>query len=76
MYQIKWQEGTEKDFGKNGPQIIDVLEACLLQLKTLNQDVSCRENSITITKIEEAIMYQEKRTRDRLTRNVEGTHQK
>ena len=53
-----------------------MLEACLLQLKTLNQDVSCRENSITITKIEEAIMYQEKRTRDRLTRNVEGTHQK
>ena len=64
------------DAGQNGFQVVDVLEACLERLKELNAAVPCRENSITITKIEEAIMWQEKRTRDRMTRSVEGTYQK
>lgn len=34
----------------------------------------CRENSISITKLEEAIHWQEARTRDREQRKVEGTN--
>lgn len=41
-----------------------------------NGKYSCRENAITITKIEEALMWQEKRTKDRLARGVEGKNEK
>lgn len=40
-----------------------------------NPDTSCRENSIAITKMEEALMWLEKRTADREDRGVEGTNQ-
>jgi hypothetical protein len=35
----------------------------------------CRENAIALTKLEEALMWLQKRTRDRLARGVEGTNQ-
>ena len=35
----------------------------------------CRENAISITKLEEAIMWQEKRTSERIKRGVEGKHE-
>lgn len=37
---------------------------------------ACRENAIALTKLEEAMMWLQKRTRDRLARGVEGTHEK
>lgn len=36
---------------------------------------ACRENAIALTKIQEAMMWLQKRTRDRMARGVEGTHQ-
>ena len=36
---------------------------------------ACRDNAIALTKIEEAQMRLQKRTRDRMARNVEGTHE-
>lgn len=35
---------------------------------------ACRENAIALTSLEEALMWLQKRTRDRLARGVEGTH--
>jgi hypothetical protein len=35
---------------------------------------ACRENAIALTHLEEALMWLQKRTRDRLARGVEGTH--
>jgi hypothetical protein len=35
----------------------------------------CRENSCAITHFEEGLMWLEKRTRDRITRGVEGKQQ-
>ena len=35
----------------------------------------CRENAIAITKLEEAGLWLDKRTRDREARQVEGTHE-
>jgi hypothetical protein len=34
----------------------------------------CRENAISLTHLEEALMWLQKRTRDRQARGVEGTH--
>jgi hypothetical protein len=37
---------------------------------------ACRENAIALTKIQEAMLWLQKRTRDRVARGVEGTHEK
>jgi len=37
---------------------------------------ACRENAIALTHMEEALMWLQKRTRDRIARGVEGTMQK
>lgn len=37
---------------------------------------ACRENAIALTHMEEALMWLQKRTRDRLARGVEGTSAK
>ncbi|MHC5227563.1 hypothetical protein ACYSNW_04700 [Enterococcus sp. LJL99] len=72
---IKWQEGTVKDAGVNGAQIVDVLQVAKERLESLNLHFPCRENAMTITKLDEAIMWQNKRTTDREARGVEGTNQ-
>ena len=36
----------------------------------------CRENAIAITKLEEVLLWLNKRTRDREALDVEGTHAK
>lgn len=36
----------------------------------------CRENALAITKLEEALLWLQKRTMDREARQVEGTHSK
>ncbi|MGM0214942.1 hypothetical protein [Enterococcus sp. AZ109] len=69
---IKWQQGPVKEAGVNGVQIVDVLKACRDRLAALNAEFPCRENSITLTKLDEAIMWQDKRTADREARGVEG----
>lgn len=60
----------------NRCQFTDLILVALEMLKYHNNKVSCRENSITITKLEEALMWQEARTKNRIERNVEGTHNK
>jgi len=62
--------------GVNGLQAVDMLEYVKNLFKSLNDTFPCRENSITITKIEEAIFWQEARTRDRLKRGVEGQNER
>ncbi|WP_309386062.1 DUF7681 family protein [Cerasicoccus frondis] len=37
---------------------------------------ACRENALALTHIEEAMMWLQKRTTDRMKRGVEGTHQR
>lgn len=53
-----------------------VLKVLIDRLTFLNAKHPCRENSIVITKLEESLMWLEKRTADRKARGVEGTHQK
>ena len=53
-------------------QCTDLIAIGLTQLKYLNAKFPCRENAISITKLEEALMWQKKRTDDRMQRGVEG----
>lgn len=67
-----FQDGAVREVGINGLQWQQLLVISLSILKKLNADFPCRENSITITKLEEALMWQEKRTQERIKRGVEG----
>lgn len=50
----------------------EVIKVLIDRVQYLNGKFPCRENSIVITKLEEALMWLNKRTSDRLARNVEG----
>lgn len=63
------------EVGVNGVQAIDMLKYTKCLFESLNEVFPCRENTLTITKIEEAIFWQEKRTKDRQRRNVEGKNE-
>jgi len=62
------------EVGINGCQAQDMLEYVKSLFESLNDAFPCRENALTITKIEEAIHWQEARTKDRLQRKVEGSN--
>jgi hypothetical protein len=68
------QNGPRKEVGENGVDIEVLGELWLDILKDFNSgEYRCRENSITITKLEEALMWQQKRRENRIKREVEGT---
>ena len=75
--KVKFQEGPIKENGVNGCHNEDLIAIVIDRLECLNQgDFRCRENSIAITKLEEALMWLNKRTLERRSRGVEGTSQK
>jgi hypothetical protein len=60
----------------NRCQWSDLVLAGLVQLKYLNDKYPCKENSVAITHIETALLWNDKRTADRLSRGVEGKNLK
>lgn len=70
------QEGAIKENGVNGCQIDHMIWAVATILRSFNARFPCRENSCAITHLDEAMMWLEKRTKDRTERKVEGTDQK
>lgn len=52
----------------------EVLTVLIDRLTFLNNKFPCRENSVALTHIETALMWLEKRTKDRIKRGVEGQH--
>jgi hypothetical protein len=73
---ISIQNGPIGEYGHNGTQIDDLGKIWLEILKEFNAKYPCRENSLSITKIQEALFWQDERTKDRKKRQVEGTNQK
>ncbi len=63
-------DGTDE----NGTTLEEMLRVSIERLNDLNRRFPCRENSIAITKMEEALMWLNKRTEDRKKRGVEGQH--
>lgn len=66
------QNGPVKKYGTNGCQVDTVIEAAKIILEGLNKNFPCRENACAITKLDEALMWLEKRKKDREMRGVEG----
>jgi hypothetical protein len=66
------QNGAKQEVGTNGIQLWELLHICLMQYKEFQEKFPCIETAIIITKIEEALMWDEKRTRARIKRGVEG----
>lgn len=64
------------EVGINGVQVLDILKYTKNLFESLNEAFPCRENALTITKIEEAIHWQDARTKDRERRRVEGKNEK
>jgi hypothetical protein len=77
---ITWQNGPlgrgPERQEPNGAFVETVLAATLQRIQFYQEGrFKCRENAIAITKIEEALLWLDKRTRDREARQVEGTHE-
>lgn len=50
----------------------ELLEVLIDRMQFLQSKFPCRENALVITKLEESLMWLNKRTADRVKRNVEG----
>ncbi len=72
-FHIDFQEGPVGEVGANGCQNEDIIEVLLHRLRGLQDRLSCRENALAITKLEEALMWLERRTGKRVAQGVEGT---
>lgn len=59
---------------ENGTTNEEVLSVLINRMNSLQEDFPCRENAIVITKLEECLMWLNKRTKDRQERGVEGKH--
>ena len=59
---------------ENGTTLEELLRVGIRRLQNLNSRFLCRENSVAITKMEEALMWLNKRTENRKERGVEGKH--
>jgi hypothetical protein len=67
------QRGPIKEVGVNGCQIDDMIKFARITIQEFNKVAPCRENSLAITKLQEAEMWLAERTRERQERSVEGT---
>ena len=66
------QEGPIKEVGENGCQVDMMIYLAATIIRSFNSHFPCRDNSCAITHLDEALMWLEKRTRDREKRKFEG----
>jgi hypothetical protein len=66
------QSDPISEVGINGCQIVDILKFVNELFLAVNYRFPCKENVATIEHIQDAINYQNERTKDRIERNVEG----
>lgn len=77
LCNIKFQNGPINEAGVNGisnEALRAIVEDRLIGFQS--GQFACRENAVALTKIQEAMMWLSKRTRDRIQRGVEGTNSK
>lgn len=74
---IGFQNGPIKEAGVNGITQEALLTIVIDRLRSFQKGpFSCRENAIALTHCEEALMWLQRRTVERIKRGVEGTNQK
>ena len=78
LAEIKFQKGPRNDpNSRHGALDQDLLEIVRDRLKSFQKgDYATRETALAITCIEEALLWLNKRTEDRIERNVLGTMEK
>lgn len=77
VHEVCFQNGPIAEVGTNGVTHEALLAIIIDRLRCFQKGTyTCRENAIALTKLEEATMWLQKRTRDRMARGVEGTHEK
>ena len=73
--KISFQNGPILEAGVNGCHQEDLLNIVLHRLQSFQSgDFRCRENAIAITKVEEALMWLNRRTQTRINKGIEGTN--
>ncbi len=75
--RINFQNGPVQEFGFNGisnEALLAIVEDRLIGFQA--GEFACRENAIALTHLQDAMMWLQKRTRDRIARGVEGTNTK
>lgn len=71
---VKFQMGPIAEKGVNGLTQETLLAIVEDRLKCFQAGgYACRENAVALTKVQEAMMWLNKRTADRVVRGVEGT---
>lgn len=72
-----FQNGAIPEVGVNGVTHEALLAIVIDRLRSFQAaEFACRENAIALTHFEEGLMWLQRRTRARIARGVEGTHQK
>lgn len=66
------QDGPIGEVGVNGVQVDAVIEWAKAKVEGFNKAFPCRENSMVVTKLDEALLWLIKRRLDREARKVEG----
>jgi hypothetical protein len=72
----KEEGSTEFVTVNDGTTNEEILEMLIDRMNYLQGKFPCRENALVITKLEESLMWLNKRTSDRVKRNVEGKNLK
>lgn len=76
MISFRIQKGPIGEVGKNGCQVVDIIAGALEIIDGLNILYPSDDNTATIVDLKSAIEWQDKRTKDREQRNVEGKSEK
>lgn len=72
---ILFQNGPISEAGVNGVTHEALLAILIDRLRSFQSGpYACRENALALTKLDEAQMWLQARTRARMARGVEGTH--
>lgn len=75
IHKEQLTQSTELITISDGTTNEEVLEVLIDRMNFLQSKFPCRENAIVITRLEEALMWLNKRTQDRIKRNVEGKNE-
>jgi hypothetical protein len=75
IYELRFQHGPIGEVGVNGLTNEALLAVVIDRLQGFQTSkFACRENALALTKLQEAAMWLEFRTKGREARGVEGTH--
>lgn len=74
-FTVRMQNDVVSEVGVCGVQVGELIHFPLALIRFLNKKFPCRENSLTVTKLEEALHWDRARTEDRKARGVEGRNE-